>query len=115
MFEGLYLDGPWLYFQEEGDRPPRWCQPDGLIIDVQTGRLTIVEVKYQHTGDAWWQLTQLYRPVLEKLFPKRLWAMQVVEVVKWYDASVLFPERVALLEIPNEPLRSGFGVHIWKP
>jgi len=115
VYPDEYVASPWIYFQESGADRPRWCQPDGLLFDLQKGIITIVEVKYQHTSDAWWQLTQLYRPVLEKIFPLTLWQMQCVEVVKWYDPATVFPERVALLEEPTERLKSGFGVHIWKP
>lgn len=115
IYPGMFVPSPWIYFLEEEGNRARWCQPDGLLIDVQQGLVTIVEVKYSHTSDAWWQLTQLYRPVLEYLFPRALWTLQCVEIVKWYDPLVAFPERVALLEEPTEKLKSGFGVHIWKP
>ena len=115
VFPDSYVSSPWIYFMEREGSRARWCQPDGLIIDLEQGLITIVEVKYQHTSDAWWQLEMLYKPVLRAMFPKSLWNIQLVEVVKWYDASTLFPVRCALLESPDEVLKAEVGVHIWKP
>lgn len=113
MFPDQYIPSPWLMFEELGVARPRWCQPDGLLIDLARGEVTIVEVKYQHTSDAWWQMFKLYRPVLEVLLPKGLWTYRCVEVVKWYDPATVFPAAVRLSECPK-----GVGemsVHIWRP
>jgi hypothetical protein len=107
-----YLSSPWLKFFSDGKW--RWCQPDGLLIDLEGGRLIIVEVKYQHTPDAWWQVRHLYQPVLEHMLPRALWTYEVCEVVKWYDPAVVFPERVVLAgEVDMK--HKDFKVHIWKP
>ena len=107
-----YVDSPWLRFYSGGKW--RWCQPDGLLIDLPAGTITIVEVKYQHTPDAWWQVRQLYQPVLQVLFPERLWTFHACEVVKWYDPAVLFPERVVLAQDVGM-YHPSFKVHIWHP
>ena len=107
-----YLASPWLKFFDEGKW--RWCQPDGLIWDLARGVITIVEVKYQHVELAWWQTRRLYAPVLRSMFPPHLWKIEVCEVVKWYDPSVVFPERVVLASDVDNP-HSGFKVHIWRP
>lgn len=108
----FYLASPWLKFFAEGKW--RWCQPDGLLFVPEQGRLVVVECKYQHTTDAWWQVRHLYQPVLEHIFPRDLWTYEVCEVVKWYDPAVLFPERVVLAgEVDMK--HKDFKVHIWKP
>ena len=110
-----YLPSPWLRFFPAGDGARwRWCQPDGLLFDFERGRITIVEVKYQHTSDAWWQVKQLYLPVLQAMFPEKLWSFDFCEVVKWYDPAAPFPEKVVLaLEVCMR--HPSFKVHIYRP
>jgi hypothetical protein len=110
-YGGLYRANPWIQFYADGMR--RWCQPDGILVEEGLQRLHIVECKYQHTTDAWWQVRHLYAPVLRAIFPAP-WEFQVVEVVKWYDPALAFPERVVLAsEIHmDSPF---FKVHIWNP
>lgn len=107
-----YLPSPWIRFRNADG--VRWCQPDGLLFLPLEGRIIIIEVKYQHTPDAWWQTKCLYMPVIEKIFPRPLWELDVVEVVKWFDPAIAFPERVVLA---NEVTmrHKDFKVHIWKP
>ena len=109
-----YIASPWLRFfpREEGARW-RWCQPDGILIDLAKGRITIVEVKYQHTSDAWWQVRHLYLPVLRKMFPEAYWEFDFCEVVKWYDPATPFPEKTVLAQEVSMKHPS-FKVHIWR-
>jgi hypothetical protein len=107
-----YIPSPWLRFFTGGAW--RWCQPDGLLFDPVLGKLCIVEVKYQHTADAWWQVRHLYQPVLELIFPKSLWKYEACEVVRWYDPATLFPEPTVLAHEVGMAHPS-FKVHIWHP
>jgi len=114
-FKGFYIPNPWFRFLELGTEKPRWCQPDALLFDFDNGTITIVECKLQHTSDAWWQLRWLYLPVVSKAFPGTLWKFRLVEVVKWFDPAIAFPERVKM-RADILDVRSGeFGVHICKP
>ena len=113
ILPGRYAPSPWVKFFSAGSCW-RWCQPDGLVIDPRKGRITIVEVKYQHTPDAWWQVKHLYLPVLQLIFPPQLWEYDLCEIVKWYDPSVIFPEPVVLAH-EVDMIHSRFKVHIWKP
>ena len=112
--EGDYLASPWFSFQSAGSEQLRWCQPDGILFDWKEGRLILVEVKYQHTALAWWQLRHLYFPVVRALFPERLWTFEFCEITKWYDPQTAFPCAVSLARsaLAHCP---GFKVHIWKP
>lgn len=103
----------WFRFRSAGAE--RWCQPDGILFRFLDRQITIVEIKLQHTSDAWWQVKHLYYPVLSKAFPEGLWSFNFCEIVKWYDPAVAFPERHHLA---GDPLAIGvgkFGVHILKP
>lgn len=109
-----YIPSPWLRFFPAGEKAQwRWCQPDGILIDLPRGRITIVEVKYQHTADAWWQVRHLYLPVLQVMFPASHWEFDFCEVVKWYDPATLFPEKVVLAQEVSMRHPS-FKVHIWR-
>lgn len=115
-FTGNYLPSPWLYFK--GSSGVHWCQPDGLLFDVQNGIITIIEVKYQHTTDAWWQVRRLYEPVLREIFSEMLWDFRMLEIVKWYDPDVRWPEPLRLVSEVEHAANLDFdttGVHIWKP
>lgn len=112
LYGDRYIASPWLRFYTGGAW--RWCQPDGLLLDPARGRLTIVEVKYQHTSDAWWQIRKLYQPVLEAIFPPALWAYDACEVVKWFDPATIFPEKTVLAQEVSMAHPS-FKVHIWRP
>lgn len=107
-----YLASPWIKFFADGRW--RWCQPDGLLFQPELGKITIVEIKYQHTIDAWWQIRHLYQPVLEFMMPPALWKYEVCEIVKWYDPAITFPERIVLANEVDMP-HPQFKVHIWKP
>lgn len=114
-FGWMYLASPWLRFLSADAERWRWCQPDGLIIDPLGGRITLVEVKFQHTSDAWWQTRELYLPVLKVILPPALWSYSVVEVTRWYDPAVKVPDRVVLTEDLMHLREREFGVHIWRP
>ena len=113
LFPDTYVQSPWLKFFPAGGCW-RWCQPDALVVDTKRGRITIVEVKYQHTSDAWFQVKQLYLPVLQSIFPPHLWEYDFCEVVKWYDPDTVFPEPVVLAH-EVDMRHKHFKVHIYKP
>lgn len=73
-----------------------------------------MEIKYQHTPDAWFQLKELYLPVI-KVALGPAWQLGLMEVVKWYDPATFFPERIALCADPLRPPLGRIGVHIWCP
>jgi hypothetical protein len=111
--ESPILPWPWIQFQEKGEDRFRWCQPDCLAFDPWNGRIIIIEAKYQHTSDAWWQLRQLYFPVVEYLFPS--YSIHLVEVCKWYDPAIYFPEQIDMIPKIENCRIERIGVHIWKP
>lgn len=109
-----YIPSPWIHFRDDTSDRFRWCQPDGINIDVHRGIVTCCEIKYSHTPDAWWQTRKLYMPVLQHIFASTLWSIQVCEIVKWYDAATVFPEDVELTPEPTRPSHR-FKVHICRP
>lgn len=111
-----YLPSPWIYFCEARDGASRWrwCQPDGVLILPLSRLIVVVEIKISHTSDAWWQIRQLYQPVLSALFPPELWRYAACEVCKWYDPAVPFPERLRKTPDPTLLEPGEFGVHISK-
>ena len=109
-----YVPNPWFVFGTSEPGPPRWCQPDGLVINIPRGMVTIIEVKYQHVGDAWHQLRELYCPVVARAFGPGC-KVGVVEVTKWYDPATRFPEPITLVRNVEDIDARKFGVHILKP
>lgn len=109
----VYFDGQWFRFKSAW-AVSRWCQCDGLIIDPRAGRIIIIEVKYQHTFDAWYQLFQLYLPVVQVAFGP-MWTVSGCEVVKWFDPAVAGDPRPTLVASPDLARPGQFAVHILKP
>jgi len=109
--EVTHLAGPWLEFTDRSGR--RWCQPDALVINRAAATCLIAEVKYQHTADAWWQLKQLYQPVLAVALP--LFTFKLLEIVHWYDPLVAWPERPVLVASIDEVTHGNISVHICNP
>ena len=110
-FGDAYVPSPWLRFY--GDGRLRWAQPDGILFDPEAGRLTIIEVKYSHTEQAWNQLHQLYSPLMARLLPD--WPIALVEIVKWYDPCVAVTTTVTLQPNIDKAKLGCLNVHIWKP
>lgn len=108
-----YAPGPWLRYCEARSDTPRYCQPDGLFLDLARGICTIVEIKLKHTADAWWQLRRLYEPVMRQLFRSAPWDFACLEVVRWYDPATAFPEPHLMARDPRMLSPGQFGVHIW--
>lgn len=109
----FYVPSVWWKFSAAGNL--RWCQTDGLLFRFLDRSITIIEIKLQHTPDAWWQVKHLYYPVLRKAFPETIWSFSFCEVVKWYDPAVAFPEHHHLAIDPLIVPAGKFGVHILRP
>lgn len=113
------LSSPWLVFKS-GSREARdrFCQPDALLINSEAKHITIVEIKLQHTAFAWWQVRQLYEPVLRRVYTN--YTFSALEIVKWLDPSIAFPEtfyyaKSVLDRGEDNESKSKFGVHIFDP
>lgn len=107
-----YTQGPWLEFENESGR--RWCQPDGLLVCAANRAVTVVEVKYRHTSDAWWQLWRLYIPVVRILYTGYL--VNGLEIVKWFDPQTAFPAPFTFTASPlTIPSNGVTAVHIYNP
>ena len=106
-----YIPAPWLRFH---NGQSKWCQPDGLLIDVKRGRITIVEFKLRHTSDAWYQVRELYEPVVRRLFPWPGWEFPALEIVCWFDPHIPFPEHYHFTHDPMWVRGDEFGIHMWK-
>lgn len=82
-----YIEGPWIAYRgvNTGNRV-RFCQPDGLYIDIKEGLLVIIEAKLKHGSRAWEQLNDLYYPCLRHIMEGgKLFEIRLIEVVKWFD------------------------------
>lgn len=119
--EYTYVPSPWFRFANCLDQFARshsqsrhiaWCQPDGLDIDIKRGLITVVEFKLQHTSAAWWQTRRLYEPVVRRVFGG-LWDFAIVEIVKWYDPDVAFPERFSFISSLADAAPGRFHVLVW--
>jgi len=123
-FDG-YIQSPWFRYTTS-DAPNRinYAQPDGLIVDVEKGRILICEMKYSHCAEAYFQLLDKYLPIVRKFFNnsdsesdggKPLWTFATVEIVYWFDCAVAFPttpERRARLQDVRE---HELAVHVCRP
>lgn len=111
LFPDEYVASPWLVFRLKKEPMLRWCQPDGIKVDVWTRTITIFEIKLRHTPEAYTQINGIYLPVLMHLFQG--WAFRQVEVTHWYDPQTPFPVPIQLVShLPLVP-RDKFAVHLY--
>ena len=77
-----FIPSPWFRYTLRG-LPNRvnYAQPDGMFIDIATGIVTIIEVKYAHTADAYFQLVDKYIPIVSRFFAGGDWRFAVCEIV----------------------------------
>lgn len=121
-FDG-YIPSPWFrYTTSDSPRRVNYAQPDGLIIDIEKGMITICEMKYSHCAEAYFQLLDKYLPIVRKFFNNSdrksdgiEWRFATVEIVYWFDCAVAFPttpERRSRLQDVRE---HELAVHVWRP
>lgn len=113
LYPHSYVPSPWLSFRLHKEPCLRFCQPDGIIIDVEKSTITIVEIKLRHMAEAYTQVNGIYLPVLRKIFPR--FFFKQVEMTRWYDPAAHFPVPVQLLSGIDLASHARFGVHIWNP
>lgn len=106
---------PWIIFKQGSDPRTRlrFCQPDAVFISETNKRIIIVEIKYQHTPDAWRQLRLLYEPVIKFMYPD--FDIALVEICRWFDPHTQFPEQYYYNENPLQSTFGKLGVHIYHP
>lgn len=109
------MPGPWVEFIDGPSGERRWCQPDGLLIEIRRGRITVLEAKYTHTELAYYQLFDLYIPVMQSLFPRALWTFVGCEICARYDPATIVPAKVVLCRNLVDLSPKDFSVHIWSP
>lgn len=100
--------GLWFQYLQASSGKPRYCQVDGLL--QLDDKLVIVEIKYQHCVDAYFQLNNLYLPVIQAVYPDT--PLALCEVVKWYDPSTAFPCPIVLRDKVHKARPGDFSVHI---
>lgn len=101
---------PWIEFWNAKGK--RFCQPDALIF--LPSHIVIVEVKRIHTSNSYYQLAEIYRPVLSSMFPGT--DIQLVEVCSSFDPALSYPGPMEMLEDIEDRTRSplAIGVLPWK-
>lgn len=107
-----YLASLWFHYSDTQGQ--KWCQPDGLLLDPWKGRITICEVKHQHTPKAYTQLFDIYEPVVRAAFPEYSQIL-CVEIVRWFDPAVSSQVRPHLCEAIQRAKPFAFNVHILTP
>ena len=105
-----FIPSPWWEYQE-GTRTA-YCQMDGVLVLEESSTLLIVECKYSHTVEAFWQLENVYVPVLKAFLAGSRMQIATVEVVKWFDPAVRYPRRPVLRSRLEDVKVNEFAVHI---
>lgn len=88
-----YVPNQWIKFHN--DRGMQFCQPDGFF--KFKDHILLVEIKLRHSIQAFYQLRDLYSPLLQKYFDL---PVRCVEIVKWFDPLVFWPEKILFAETP---------------
>jgi len=112
-YNPTFVSGVWFRYTDElGKR--KFAQPDGLLLDVDNAHVTIVEVKYNHTVEAWSQLRNKYEPIV-RAYLGEMWQVSCLEVCNWFDPAVEFPENIRMVKEPHLLHPNEFGVTVWRP
>jgi hypothetical protein len=91
----------------------RFCFPDAILLLPDQLFDVVIEIKTRHTFDGWWQLTQLYRPVVKKALQREV---KLLEVVRSYDPGVALPEEeTRVLDRASDVIGSNapYNIYIW--
>lgn len=107
-FGSMYWPAPYVHFRDgDSTRFARTVVPDGIMHLECNSRTYIFEIKAQHTPDAWWQLTRLYRPIIQER--DRSSAISCIEICRVYDPATPFPCRFDLLQSIDDVVGNAFG------
>jgi len=113
LYELSYIPSVWFRYDKGKD--VGYCQLDGLLALHEKRTLIIVECKFRHTPEAFWQTHNLYLPVVRAWLAdegKRFWTVAICEVVHWYDPAIHFPTQPVLVERLELVRADRFNVHI---
>ncbi len=112
-FHTYFLPSTWWKYGKVGD-PERvyYAQIDGLVINDRKRLVTIIEVKHSHTADAYFQLENLYVPLMAKWLERSNYGIATCEVVKWYDPATRCPRPPVLRELITDVKPNEFAVHM---
>lgn len=91
--------------------PKATCIPDGLLFTRD--EIIIFEVKLRHTIDAWYQLQQLYAPVVKRVFRR---PVRMLEVCRSFNPDEKWPSEFRLVKDLDEFVtrpETPMGVWIW--
>lgn len=105
-----YIPSQWWIYRT-GEKL-HYCQTDGILLRDSDRVLLLVECKYSHTSAAFWQLENLYVPVLKAFLQYSDWRVATCEVVKWFDPAVTNPRRVVLRSSLEDVKTGEYAVHI---
>lgn len=108
-----YHSNVWFHYQSHGTW--HWCQPDGILVQPELERITIFECKLKHTDRSYYQLMDLYLPVVSAAFGSGF-NYFLVEVCCTYDPAIPYPVKADLLrELLSQTIPRQIGVYQWKP
>ena len=120
IFGSTYKSGIVCEYLETKYGRRRFCEMDGLLLDKESQRGVIVEVKLSHTSDAYFQTEKLYLPVARKIWPKV--KFRSLEVCRSFDSAAPFPARTKVLfDLRNVfsflsfDQSDDFGVYVYDP
>lgn len=112
----MYVQSPWFVYKEHGTNGPRWCQPDGLLIDIERGVIYILEAKLKHCAQAWWQLFWRYIPVIRTAFcPNGEFTIVPVEVCRYFDPATRVPQKPRHCSTLGAARPNDFNIYQWSP
>jgi len=73
------IHGQWINFQDKNG--PGWAQPDFLVEFAFSDAMLILETKYTWVADAYGQIENLYKPLVEHIWRKPAFGIVVAKVL----------------------------------
>lgn len=104
----------WFRF-DDGRSEGRWCQPDIILVDSDRKVVYIGEVKIKHCARAWFQLHELYLPVIRHFYGAD-YEYRLFEMTKSFDIATPFPAPVEhIRDVRDCRLPPQTNILRWRP
>lgn len=115
LYGNKFIASPWFKYSFRDNRGyviENICQPDGILFHPNKNELIIIEIKLMHCADAFYQLFELYLPIIKFYYPSYD-SYSTLEIVKFYDCALLMPAKVILSRDELNLTPEQFCVKIW--
>jgi len=112
LFPSNSTFGQWFRYRLKDAPRDYYCQIDAHLVDYDKKKIVVIEIKLRHCVDAYYQLFELYLPILRKYYGEEF-TYSCVELVSSFDKNAVMPQTPRLCKNIADSHPKDFSVHIW--